>query len=530
MHSHDFSAEPQEAAVLSRLLRVIRVRKWFMTAAVVIAVAAAVAISLLLTPQYRATAQIMRQQTNLDRALFGTQIFELSDVQRELQTGATMVKKREVAEKVKEQLGWQQSIEALLEMVSVSPSGQTNLIDITAVSSDPQTAADVANAFAAYFIEYRREVDRGIVESARKTIQDELGRLSPADARSQKGIMLAEKVGSLQILEEMQTGGYEEAQTAEIPASPYRPRLVLNITLALLGGLLLATVLAFLLESLDRRIKNEETLAHEFGLPVLASVPEVGRRRKRTAKGSPFVGFSDERSPVSESFRTLRSNLRYFETDGRVGTILITSAHPEEGKTLTTVNLALSLALSGARVCVMEADLRRPTIDRHFGLSREVGVSSVLAGTHTFAEAAQIVQIDEFVPAVALKEGRGGAVAPLRKNLCCLTSGPLPPNPAELVGSARMGELLATAIRSADYVLVDSPPLLLVADTLALVGQVGSVLVAARINRTTIDDARQVRTLLNRIKAPTLGVVATGVRRSRGYYYRYAYSAEAVKK
>jgi receptor protein-tyrosine kinase len=414
-------------------------------------------------------------------------------------------------------------------MISVSPEGETSLIDITAVSAHPQETADVANAFAKEFILYRREVDQGIVETARTTIQDQLDQMTTVEKNSERGLMLGEKAENLRILKEMQTGGFEIAQTAETPNSPFSPQRNRTILLALLVGLGLGIGLAFLMDALDKRIKDEETMEREFGLPVLASVPDVGRRRIRGAKRSPIFGFQGGRSPLIEPFRTLRSNLQYFEVDGRLGTILITSALAEEGKSLTTINLALSLAMSGARVIIVEADLRRPTIHTHLGLSNDVGVSSVLAGTHTFTEAVQLVLIEDFSPPDTRRDpGAPEDSTALSRNLYCITSGPLPPNPAELAGSARMREFLDKAAQTAEYVLVDSPPLLMVADSLALAGQVDAVLLTARMNRTTVDEAREVRALLARIGAHPIGVVAIGVDRASGYY-RYGYYAAPEK-
>lgn len=525
MHSADLPAGPVEAAPLDRLVTIIRERKWVIVTVIALAMGATVVYYLLATPQYRATAQIVRQQSSLDRAVFGTQIIELADGQSRLQTGASMVQKRTVAERVIAQLQSPRDPAALLEMISVSQAGQTEILDITATSPYPEEAAEVANAFAAQFILYRQEVDQRIVEAARKAIQDQLDQMTPAERNAQRGLVLAERSEDLRILKEMQTGGFEIAETAEIPLSPFSPKLTSSILLSLFVGLLLGSGLAFLLEALDKRIKDEDSLEREFGLPVLASVPKVGRRSIRSTKHSPFLGFRGDRLSLIEPFRTLRSNLRYFEVNRRIGTILITSAHPEEGKTLTTISLGLSFALSGVRVIIIEADLRRPTIHTRLGLVNDVGLSSFLAGTHTFAEVLQRVRIDDFVPL----DTRRDPEAPdhsttLSKDLYCITSGPLPPNPAELVESDRMRELLDSAAQGAEYVLVDSPPLLTVADSLAIAGHVDAVLLTARINRITLREAREVRALLTRVGAHPIGVAAIGVDRTRDSY-RYAYRA-----
>jgi receptor protein-tyrosine kinase len=186
---------------------------------------------------------------------------------------------------------------------------------------------------------------------------------------------------------------------------------------------------------------------------------------------------------------------------------------------VTAINLGLSLALSGERVVIVEADLRRPMLHTYLGLSNEIGVSSVLAGANTFAEAMQLVQLDEFVAQEGTRRDSGS----LSKNIYCITSGPLPPNPAELAGSHRMQELIDKAAESADYVLVDSPPLLLVADGLSLAKYVDGVIVAALLDETTRDEARQMMSMLQRVGANPVGIVAGGVKENKSVSRKYGY-------
>lgn len=186
---------------------------------------------------------------------------------------------------------------------------------------------------------------------------------------------------------------------------------------------------------------------------------------------------------------------------------------------MTTLNLGLSLALSGERVVLVEADLRRPMLHAYLGLSNEIGVTNVLAGQSTFAESMQLVRTEDFVP----PDQRRPDMARLSKNLYCITSGPLPPNPAELAGSQRMQELIERASEAADFVLVDSPPLLLVSDGISLAKQVDGVIITARVNETTREEARQVRSILERVGAHPIGIVVGGLKAKRQYYYKYGY-------
>ncbi|MHB0980918.1 MAG: tyrosine-protein kinase domain-containing protein [Thermoleophilia bacterium] len=524
MDTHEPLPDQLDTVELGDYIKVVRERKWIIVVSVLVVVAATLIASFLSTPQYQAYCQLLYKVSNLDMALTGARVFEVRDLNRELQTGVGLVRLNTVAAAVAERLGSTRTTGNLLDMITVRPDGQTNLITITATSIYPEEAAQIADSFAEEFVKLRRESDRQVVAEARALVQEELQSLTRTEAESERGLMLADKLKQLEILESMQTGGYEIVQAATVPDSPFSPKPFRNAVLALAVGLVLGVGLAFLLEYLDRRIKDEETLQREYGLPVLAQVPLVGKWTASGDKRSAApIGFAMPEVSTLESFRTLRSNLHYFAVDRQLRTILITSALPQEGKTVTTVNLGLSLALSGSRVIIVEADLRRPMLHKYLDLGNEVGVSNVLAGTHTFAEAMQLVRVDDYSPPDTRRSGRdlNATSALMQKNLYCITSGPLPPNPAELVASEKMIELLSQAAEAADYVLIDTPPVLLVSDALALAGQADGVIVAARMRNTTVDEAREARNILARSSARAIGVVATGVPRARGYYSRY---------
>ncbi len=446
-----------------------------------------------------------------------------------------MITLPQVAEGVKTQLNSSRSAGQLLAMISVTPSTTTNLIQIDAVSPDPQEAANVANAFAEQFVTIRQNTDRAIVAAARELVKKQLDSLSPADASTEYGLMLKDKYESLQILESMQNGGFTQVQTAYAPSAPFSPRPVRTGMLALFAGLVLGIGLAFLLDYLDKRVKDTKVLEQVSGLPVLAVVPAVGGRwRGRPGKErsvSP-VGFAAN-PEMLESFRTLRSSLQYFDVEKSIKTILVTSGLPREGKTVTTVNLALSLALASNRVVIIEADLRRPMIPQYLGIDSELGLSTVLATGVDVQLAFRSVDLKALVPKEVGERAQGAGGFSLEGSLRCLASGPLPPNPAELLSSDLMEQLLKTlrASKSVDYIVIDTPPVLSVADALVLAPKVDAVIVTTRMNWTTRTEAQEVSSQLRRSGARVLGVVATGVKAEsryygkRGYYqygYRYA--------
>ncbi len=510
--------------------RVLRERKWIIILVVVVAVVAAGALTFMRTPLYQTTATMVREQTSLDQSLLNTTVFQYEDVQRDLVTMAQSLTSPRVASLVKTQLQSPKSAGQLLQMVSARAATDSNNVTVTAVSADPAEAAAVANEFVAQTILLRQQTNTQAIVNARTVLESQLAAMTEDQLNSANGQDLQSRVEQLKVLEQMQTGGYVLWQSAGTPGAPFSPRPGRDMGVGLALGLILGLIFAFVLDRVDRRIKREADFEREFELPVLASVPRRGKwtgRDHENKKG--FVGFKDQRSPMLEAYRSLRSALQYFEVDKGLRTILVVSGLPQEGKTATSANLALSLALSGERVMVVDADLRNPMLHKYLGLENDVGLSTVLAGGAQISDTLRVVKVERFLPPngkiTSGGKGQGPAESVLQRDLLCMTSGPLPPNPAELLASPRMEEVLSTLAGLADHVLVDTPPVLLVADALSLASRVDGVLVVARMNSTTSDEAREMRTLLARAGARLIGVVVNGVKAGKGYRYRYGYYA-----
>jgi succinoglycan biosynthesis transport protein ExoP len=527
-------SERHETVRLEDYLRVLKERAWVIVPCVLAVFLVVLVSSLRTTPLYSSSAQIQYDKSSMNTAVFGYEVFGYDyNRDRTIQTATAVVGKNQaISDAVKMQLGKdgspgaQRSSASLSGMVGASPEQNSDTVVISATSPDPNEAAAVASAFATQFIAYRKDSARAQVAEARNTIDEELRTMTPAELQSDYGLMMQDKYASLRILEAMQGSDFKLLVQAAVPGAPFTPQTKRDVTLAIVLGLVLGIGLAFLLEYLDKRIKDERTLEKVSGLPVLAGVPLVGRAWRKSRNGvrtAEVVGFAGDRSPLLESFRTLRSTLQYFNVDGSLRKILVTSGLPQEGKTVTTVNLAISLAMSGKRVIVLEADLRRPMVHEYLGLANEIGLSNVLAGNSSLPAALQLVSMDSFIPARSRKGENGAAPSVLRKNLYCITSGPLPPNPAELLQSTRMADIVSELEQLADYVLVDSPPVLPVSDAMALATNVDAVILTARLNSTTRDEIAQVRGLLQRAGAHVIGVVAGGVKVRRGHYYRRGY-------
>ncbi|MGF7233814.1 MAG: polysaccharide biosynthesis tyrosine autokinase, partial [Frankia sp.] len=287
-------------------------------------------------------------------------------------------------------------------------------------------------------------------------------------------------------------------EEAKRPVSPVSPKPVRAITLGLLAGLVLGVGAAVLRGRLDTSITTEDQIREVTGLPTLGEVAgDAGGARH------PLFLHGEERSRRVEEFRQLRTNLRFADVDARATSILVTSPLPGDGKTTTSCNLAITSAQTGARVILVEADLRRPSFGPYLGLEPTAGLTSVLIGA---------ASLDDVV------QPWGGS------GLDVLCSGPVPPNPTELLGSRGMSTLLAELTDRYDLVILDAPPLLPVADASVLATEVAGVLVVARAGRTRRDQMARAVERLTTVDARILGVLLNMVPVRRVGHYGYARS------
>lgn len=285
-----------------------------------------------------------------------------------------------------------------------------------------------------------------------------------------------------------------QVEAAVEPKTPIRPRPLTNTLLAGMVGLMLAGGTAFLIEYLDDTIKTPEDAKHALGMPVLGYIADM-HYADESDEGVYVV--RQPRSPVAEAFRSLRTNLEFSSVDKPLRTLLITSAEPNEGKTTIAVNLAAIIANGGKAVVLLDADLRKPQVHHFLGLPNRTGLSDLFRGS---------------IPAGMVSQ----KIADL--NMTVITSGSLPPNPSELLSSARMDLILKDLSTAADTVVMDSPPSL-VADIQILAAKVDGVLLIVQPGHTRIADARATLEQLTRAGAHLIGVVFNRIPRDRPYYY-----------
>lgn len=498
---------------LNDLLGVLRRRFLVIAGCVVLVAGAALVFSLAQTKQYSATASLLFRDPGFDQRLFGSQAFNATDPAREAATNLNLVSLDAVADLTAEDMAAADlSGDEVSEMIAVETQGASDVVSITATDPDPEFAATVANAFAESYVDFRREADRNKVTEAIDLVQAELDALD-ADARdSDEGQTLQKQVGRLQALSALQTGNAEIVQAAEAPSSPSIPKTGRNVSVGIVLGLLLGIGTALLMERFDRRLRTAADLEDVFDLPLLASIPESDALLSGADPTMVTVGLPQVEA---EAFRMLRTRLRYFNVDRQIKVVLTTSAAPDDGKSTTSWNLAAIAADTGSSAILVEADFRRPTAARRHRIAPAPGLAELL--THQTDIRTAIQQIP--VRAVSAAGSPGST-------LDVITSGSPPPSPAELLGSTEMKNLLFTLSQEYDLVVVDAPPILAIADPIPLVPMVDGVIVVARLNKTTSDQAENLRQQLGNLGAPVLGVVANRVKGGHGDGYGYYYGSE----
>jgi capsular exopolysaccharide synthesis family protein len=488
---------------LERVLAIVRRHAGLIALCFVVTAAAAFAFSELQTKEYSASASLLFRNPGFAEDLFGTTPTATNpQPQREAATNEKLVGLHVVAEKTARQLSGLTADE-IASMVSVESEGDAELVSVTATSTDAAQARRVANTFARQFISFRADSDKAKLEQAKNLAEREYKRLSQSEKNSARGQALSRGAEKLGILASLQTGNAELVQPAQLPTSPSSPKPKRNTVLGAILGLLLGIGLAFLFERLNRRLRDPEEAQEAFELPVLGTIPEskaiMAANQGATAPELPFM--------ENEAFRMLRASLQYFNVDRQIRSVLITSYGAGVGKSTIAWNLA-RVASTSARVVLLETDLRNSTIAQQHGLAMGPGLAEVL--THQ-------VDLDEAIQskAVAMRSNGSEGSTPA---LDVIVAGSHPPNPAELTESEALREVLGRLKERYDLVVIDTAPIGVVADAFPLMREVDGVIAVCRMGLTMRDHAVHLTEQLRRMDAPSLGIVANGIKVKRGRY------------
>lgn len=301
-----------------------------------------------------------------------------------------------------------------------------------------------------------------------------------------------------------------QVEPASVPNEPFSPRPIQTAALAGVVGLLGTAGIAFLVEYLDDTIKTPEDVKEILGLPVIGFVSSMNLKGNNGEKEGSYVA-NHPRSPITEAFRALRTALEFYSVDQPLRTLLVTSAGPEEGKTTVVTNLAIIHARSNKKVLLLDADMRRPNVHIQLDLSNRIGLSDIIRG--------------RIEPSEALHHQPQGI-----QNLDVITSGSLPPNPAELIASERMSKIIKQLLDNYDLIFIDTPPAI-VTDAQILSNKMDGVLFVIKPGKTRAITALTPLEEFQRVGAKMIGVIMNQIPRNREYYYGgYGYYSPDIKK
>lgn len=509
---------------------------WLLILTTIIAAVIGYAISQRQPPVFQAATTIIVgqsiQATELDR----------NDIQTSeslASTYANIARRQPVLQSVVDRLSLTDTWKQLKSRVTVKPVSDTQLLEIVVEANSPEEAQVTADEVAHQLIlqsptalrnqeaDANQQFVRQRLESLQTKIEAGQARLETLDA-SMSGSLSAEQVQEIQsetnaletliadwennytqllvFVEGKKSANYLAViEPAQADLRPVRPRIFLNTLLAGVVGLLLALGLIFLIEYLDDRLKSTTDLTQVLGLTTLGSIGQI----KGKNPAGRLITAQDAFSPSTEAYRMIRSNIQFMSVDRPTKAIMVTSPVPGEGKSTTTANLGVVMAQAGLRTIIVDADFRRPSQHNIFQTSKH----QLLMGGMTDLLCTPEAEIRNYLRDTGVE------------NLQLITSGALPPNPAELLASKRMGQVVSSLTALADLVIVDCPPAAVVTDAVVLSTIVDGVIMVIEAGKTRQGVAKQAVINLQRAEARLLGAVLNRASANNGGYYYQSYYA-----
>jgi succinoglycan biosynthesis transport protein ExoP len=478
-----------ETDSISKALTVLR-RRWMIVVAVVVACVAVAVVHKKSAPKsYAATASVAFQNQTISETALQVTSSGSGEPQREANTEVLVAHSPEVAAGARAQLHISTEPAELLRQVQVEAAPNANILNIVATTGDPQSSAQLANAFAEQYIAFRQKSQLAGIATAEHKLQEQVAASPPGSPERAALQQTLQRMGELRAV----AGGGASVIGLAAPGKLVGTSLSTTIVIGLVIGLAIAFSIVFLLESLDRRIKSIEEFELEYRLPALAAVPQSAFRIRHAVD-------RDELEP----YRILRSALDIAAVTRQLDTILVTSAGSGEGKTTVAVDLAHVVALTGRQVALIELDLRRPTFSEHFGFDTRSGLTTAIARNAPLSE----LMIEPF---------------PDLPNLSVLPAGPIPHNPSELLGWPGIAEIISSLAAGEHMVIMDAPPLNPVADAQVLLNNsaIHGTILVGRLGQATRDQVRRARMILNRHMVEPVGIVVTGLQDAGRYGYGF---------
>jgi capsular exopolysaccharide synthesis family protein len=506
---------------LRDIMRAARRWGWLILAIALLAGAVGYGMSSRQTPMYAATTSIL---VNPNRATTETEFTQVQASLEQAETYRLLIESGPVLDRVVKEMDLAIGKLGLSEAITTTVFRDTQLIEIEVVNQSPEQAAQIANTLSTQFVDYVEELtvsrlnanlvelesEVAALQTQRQEIDSRLAELdtdaSEDDAAAQREMsqLRDERTRIDQTLADLDsavrhinrqiatsTAPVEVADPAEVPVTPYAPRVVLMTLLGLIVGLMVAAGVVALLELLDRSVKEHDDIPALTGGLVLSS---IGNAPKLAHGRDALFAVSNPRSAAAEATRLLRTNLEFAASTSPISSLTMTSPGPDEGKSTITANLGVVLAQAGARTLVIDADLRKPSQHEVFGIDNAAGLTTLLARPD---QPWEDLATDGSVPGLRV-----------------LTSGPVPPNPADLLGSNRFAETLERIKQDFDIVLIDTSPILAASDALAVASHTDGVVLVAWPGHTKADLLETAAQSIRQGGMRLVGVVLNRVRHS----------------
>jgi capsular exopolysaccharide synthesis family protein len=497
---------------------VLRRGLWIVLLTVALATGAAVYTSLRQTKLYSSSADVFLGTQSLASTVANVAA-PSTDPVREAATQAELARTPAIAvQALRLAHISDRSAAALLSASTVSASATADILTFTVTDHRPRVAELLAETYATAYARYRRQLDTAAIVRARRDVERRLAQLKDlGDQRSAAYTDLFEKDQELSTLQLLQGSNTLLVRSAT-PAVQIQPRPVRNGVLAAVLGLMLGCGLVFLRDALNTRVRTAAEVQGRLDLPLLGRLPEPSRRLRGKNR---LVMLSEPQGPAAEAFRIVATNLELVNLERHARTILFTSATHGEGKSTTVANLAIALARTGRRVALVDVDLRRPSLAGLFSLDDGAGLTTVSL------ERAQLDDVLVSVPLFDVKPNKSddeSTTSTTQGALEVLPVGPLPPNPAEFVGSQALASILAELEERADLVLLDTPPILGLSDTITMSSRVDGLVVVTKLSEIRRPVLQELHRVLAGAPITKLGFVLTGASAGASYdAYGYGY-------
>lgn len=484
--------------------RVLRQRAWVVVLCAVLVPVLAYVTTSRQSEQFVASAQLLLGGTQVTAGVLEGEAVGAASDEGVAATSLDLASIRTIAERTASTLGGGVSVDAVADIIEVIPRGESRVVDVEATGASREQVAPIANAYAEEFIAFREERARSELVRAEAIVNEQIANAVSAERQGRAADLRAQR-DELRLLAELQSGDAELVERATTPGGAASPQPRRAAALGLGFGLVLGIGLALLFELLGQRLTDPKEAEDLFDGPLLGTIPTSHALRGNRGRGATALPSSDQ-----AAFQRVRGNLVHYN-DFNVSSILVVSALPAEGKSTVAWNLAAAVVGSGASVLLLEADMRIPSFVRRHGLPAGQGLDAVLTGE---------AEPDEVIRRVLVAGGSNGRSGPVLDVIC---AGEAQADPTYLLESQRMEDLILDLEERYELVVVDTPPTLLVPDSMALVDYVSGVVVVTRMGNTR-DSAVQLRRQLEYARAPLLGIVINGVDPAAGYQaYNYTY-------